>query len=135
MVILQRLVPCRMKRKKHKLAVRCLKPLLLAELPADPTKPDDHTSIATLFFFDFSLEKDCTEGFKFKDNDAVAGGVAQMAIQLPGGIPLTKPLYFDYGKEKMHASLAAFGLQKLAPGQIPALVGTTAMLYHGHILG
>jgi hypothetical protein len=123
--------------KEHVLAARCMKTILLAELLDGPQMENQPsgTSSATLMFFEFIPSKECKAGFKYKDDEAVAGGVAQTAIQLPGATSLSKPLAFDFGSQKLHATFAAVGLEKQSMGQQPFLVATTAMLYHGHILG
>ena len=121
--------------KEHELASRCMKPILLAELPdrspqeKQPSKADS----ATLLFFEFIASKECKAGFKYKNDEAVAGGIAQTAIQLPGATPLSRPLWFDLGKQKLHITFSAFGIQN--PDQPPALIAMAAMRYHGHILG
>ena len=129
--------------KEHELAAHCMKPILLAELPeevtpAEGSAPGDHprnASTATLLFFEFIASKECKAGFKYKDDEKVAGGVAQTAIQLPGATALSQPLWFDCGKQKLHATFAAFGLQNTSPDQPHALIVTAAMRYHEHILG
>ena len=123
--------------KEHELAGRCLKPILLAELPDGSPQGNQPPSAgaATLLLFEFIASKECKAGFKYKDDEKVAGGVAQTAIQLPGATPLSRPLWFDFGKEKLHATFAAIGLQNTSPDQPHALIVTAAMRYHGHILG
>lgn len=122
--------------KEHELASRCIKPLLLADLPVTPPNGDQPRSVdAALFLFEFIPSKECKAGFKFKGDEAVTGGIAQMAIQLPGATPLSRPLWLDFGKEKLHITLSAFGLQNTSPDQPHALIAMAAMLYHGHILG
>lgn len=120
--------------KEHELASRCMKPILLAELPCDSAQGNlpTNASAATLLLFEFIPSKECKAGFKYKGDEAVAGGIAQMALQLPGGTPLSPPVWFDFGKQKLHAAFAAFGLQN--PSQPPALMAMAAMRYHGHIL-
>lgn len=122
---------------EHELAKRCMKPMLFAELPNESAKKDSTpaASTVTLFMFEFIASKECKKGFKYKDDEAVAGGVAQTAIQLPGATPLSRPLWFDFGKQKLHATFAAFGLQNTSPDQPHALVVMAAMRYHEHILG
>lgn len=71
--------------------------------------------------FEFIASKEWKAGFKYKDDEKVAGGVAQTAIQLPGATPLSRPLWFDFGKQKLHAAFAAFGLQNTSPDQPHAL--------------
>lgn len=123
--------------KEHELARRCIKPLLLAELPGETPQEDQPSSSgdATLLFFEFTASKECKAEFKYKDDERVAGGVAQTAIQLPGATALSQPLWFDFGKQKLHATFAAFGLQNTSPDQPHALMVTAAMRYHEHILG
>jgi hypothetical protein len=123
--------------KEHELAGRCMKPILLAELPAVSPQGNQPSgaAVATLLLFEFIATKECKAGFKYKDDEKVAGGVAQTAIQLPGATPLSRPLWFDFGKQKLHATFAALGLQNTSPDQPHALIVTAAMLYHGHILG
>jgi hypothetical protein len=123
--------------KEHELAGRCMKPILLAELPEGSPQGNQPSSAgaATLLLFEFIASKECKAGFKYKDDEKVAGGVAQTAIQLPGATPLSRPLWFDFGKQKLHATFAAFGLQNTSPDQPHALIVTAAMRYHGHILG
>jgi hypothetical protein len=123
--------------KEHRLATKCMKPILLADLPGGSSEGSQRTgaSTATLLMFEFIASKECKAGFKYKDNEAVAGGVAQTAIQLPGVTPLSQPLWFDFGKQKLHATFAAVGLQNTSPEQPHWLILTAAMLYHGHILG
>jgi hypothetical protein len=122
--------------KEHKLASRCIKPILLGELPDE--SPQGNTpfraSAATLLLFEFKPSKECKAEFKYKDDEAVAGGLAQVAIQLPGATPLSQPLWFDLGKQKLHIAFAALGLQNRAPDQPHALIAMAAMRYHGHIL-
>lgn len=124
------------KAKEHELAGRCMKPLLLAELPEDSSQSNQPigVSAATLLLFEFIASKECKAGFKYKDDEQVAGGVAQTAIQIPGATPLSRPLWFDVGKQKLHATFAAFGLQNTSSGQPHALVVMAAMRYHKHIL-
>ncbi len=122
--------------KEHELAGRCMKPILLAELPDGSPQGNQPTSAAaTVVLFEFIASKECKAGFKYKDDEKVAGGVAQTAIQLPGATPLSRPLWFDFGKQKLHATFAALGLRNTSPDQPHALIVTAAMLYHGHILG
>jgi hypothetical protein len=123
--------------KEHELASRCMKPILLAELTgASPQEnPPSNASAATLLLFEFIASKECKAGFKYKDDEAVAGGIAQTTLQLPGATPLSPPLWFDFGKQKLHAAFAAFGLQNTSPDQPHALIAMAAMRYHGHILG
>ena len=121
--------------KEHELASRCIKPLVLAELPKESSQKDKSSGgSATLFLFEFIASKECKAGFKYKDDEAIARGVAQTAIQLPGATPLSRPLWFDFGKQKLHASFSAFGLQNTSPDQPHALIAMAAMRYHGHIL-
>jgi hypothetical protein len=122
--------------KEHELAGRCMKPILLAELPNGPAQSHETSSApaATLVMFEFIASKECKAGFKYKDDEKVAGGVAQWATQLPGATPLSRPLWFDVGKQKLHVSFAAFGLQNTSPDQPHALMVMTAMRYHEHIL-
>lgn len=123
--------------KEHELAGRCMKPLLLAELPESSSRVNEPVgaNAATLLLFEFIASKECKAGFKYKDDEMVAGAIAQTAIQLPGATPLSQPLWFDVGKQKLHAAFAAFGLKSTPPGQPPALVVMAAMRYHKHILG
>jgi hypothetical protein len=123
--------------KEHELATRCMKPILLAELPKASPQGDQTSSedVATLLLFEFIASKECKAGFKYKDDEKVAGGIAQTAIQLPGATPLSQPLWFDFGKQKLHAAFAAFGLHNTSPDQPHALIAMAAMRYHGHILG
>jgi hypothetical protein len=99
--------------KEHELAGRCMKPILLAELPDGSPRGDQPSgaSAAMLFLFEFIATKECKAGFKYKDDEAVAGGIAQAAVQIPGATPLSPPLWFDFGKQKFHATFSAFGLQ------------------------
>jgi hypothetical protein len=85
--------------------------------------------------FEFIASKECKAGFKYKDDEGVAGGIAQTTLQLPGATPISPPLWFDFGKQKLHAAFAAFGLQNTSPDQPHALIAMAAMRYHGHILG
>jgi hypothetical protein len=123
--------------KEHELASRCMKPILLAELPdgLPAGNQGSSASMATLLMFEFVTSKECKADFKYKNDEAVAGGIAQTAIQLPGATPLSQPLWFDFGKQKLHATFAAFGLQNTSPDQPHALIVMAAMRYHGHILG
>jgi hypothetical protein len=123
--------------KEHELARRCMKPILLAELPdgSPQEKQPSGADSETLFFFEFIPSKECKAGFKYKDDEAVAGGIAQTVIQLPGATSLSQPLWFDFGKQKLHITFAAFGLQNTSPDQPHALIAMAAMRYHGHILG
>lgn len=123
--------------REHELAARCLKPLLLAELPgqASQEKQSVDADTATLLLFEFIASKECKSGFKYKDDERVAGGVAQSAIQFPGATALSRPLWFDFGKQKLHATFAAYGFQSSSPNQGHFLMVTAAMRYHGHILG
>ncbi len=121
--------------KEHELASRCMKPILLAELPDGSQRVSSSASAATLLLFDFIASKECKAGFKYKGDEAVAGGIAQTAIQIPGSTPLSPPLWFDLGKQKLHITFAAFGPLNTSPDQPHALIATAAMLYHGHILG
>ena len=123
--------------KEHELAGRCMKPILFAELPdgsASGSQPSG-ASAATLLLFEFIASKECKAGFKYKGDEAVAGGVAQTAVQLPGATPLSQPLWFDFGKQKLHVTFSAFGLQNTSPDQPHALIAMAAMRYRGHILG
>lgn len=123
--------------KEHELASRCMKPIMLAEL-ADGLpqgKEPSVASAATLLLFEFIASKECKAGFKYKDDEKVAGGVAQAAIQLPGATALSPPLWFDFGKQQLHIAFSAFGLQNTPPDQPHALIAMAAMRYHGHILG
>ena len=130
---------CSMKNhaKEHELAIRCVKPILLADFPdgSSDGKLGASASAATLLMFEFVNNKECKAGYKHKNDEAVAGGIAQTAIHLPGATPLSPPLWFDFGKQKLHATFAAFGLQNTSPDQSHGLIVTAAMLYHGHILG
>lgn len=123
--------------KEHELASRCMKPLLLGELPDRPPRENSPSgaSAATLLLFEFIASKECKAGFKYKDDEAVAGGVAQTAIQLPGATALSPPLWFDCGKQKLHITFAVIGVHNTSPDQPRALIATAAMRYHGHILG
>jgi len=124
--------------KAHEHATRCMKPILLAELPhgTPEVAPGQGASAeALLMMFEFVASKECKADYKYKNDEAVAGGVGQTAIQLPGATPLSPPLWFDLGKQKLHATFAAFGLQNKTPDQYHALVVTAAMHYRGHILG
>jgi hypothetical protein len=123
--------------KEHALAGRCVKPIFLAELPEGPSKTDSKSgaSDASLFLFEFLPTKECKAGFKYKDDEAVAGGIAQLVIQLPGATPLSQPLWFDFGKQKLHIAFAAFGVNNTSPDQPHALIATAAVRYHGHVLG
>jgi hypothetical protein len=56
-------------------------------------------------------------------------------LQFPGAIALSRPLWFDFGKQQLHIAFAAFGLQNTSPDQPHSLIETAAMRYHGHILG
>src|SRR5260370_38987552 len=64
--------------KEHELASRCMKPILLAELPDGSPQGNQpsNASAATLFLFEFIASKECKAGFKYKDDEKVAGGVA-----------------------------------------------------------
>ena len=123
--------------KEHALASRCIKPILLAELPNGSPQEQQSSGAdsASLFFFEFIASKECKAGFKYKNDEAVAGGIAQTAIELPGATPLSPPLWFDFGKQKLHITFSAFGLQNTSPDQPHALIAMAAMRYHGHILG
>jgi hypothetical protein len=105
--------------KEHELASRCMKPVLLAELPdgAPQGGPAIGCGAATLLLFEFIPSKECKAGFKYKDDERVAGGIAQTAIQLPGATPLSQPLWFDFGKQKLHIAFSAYGLQNTSPDQ------------------
>ena len=48
---------------------------------------------------------------------------------------LSRPLWFNFGKQKLHAAFAVFGLQNTSPNQPHAIIVMAAMRYHGHILG
>jgi hypothetical protein len=123
--------------KEHELASRCMKPILLAELTDGSPQGIEPSvaSAATLLLFEFIASKECKAGFKYKDDERVAGGIAQTAIQLPGATPLSQPLWFDFGKQKLHVAFSALGLQNTAPDQPHALIAVAAMRYHKHILG
>jgi hypothetical protein len=123
--------------KQHELASRCIKPILLAELPdGSPLGgQQSRASAATLLLFEFIASKECKAGFKYKDDERVAGGIAQMAIQLPGATPLSRPLWFDFGKQKLHITFSAYGLRNTSPDQPHALIAMAAMRYRGHVLG
>jgi hypothetical protein len=127
----------RVQAKEHELGSRCLKPILFGELPDGPPEQDvpSGAGAATLLLFEFNASKECKAGFKHKDDESVAGGVAQTATQLPGATPLSQPLWFDFGKQKLHIAFSAMGLQNTAPDQPHALIAMAAMRYHGHILG
>ncbi len=123
--------------KEHELAGRCIKPILLAELPGGLAHGNEplRAAAATLLLFEFIASKECKAEFKYKDDEKVAGGVAQTAIQLPGATALSGPLWFDFGKQKLHITFSALGLQNASPDQPHALIAMAAMRYHGHILG
>ena len=123
--------------KEHELASRCVKPLLLGELPDGSTQgsPSSGAGTATLLFFEFIASKECKTEFKYKNHEAIAGGVAQTAIQLPGATALSPPLWFDLGRQKLHITFSALGLQNTSSDQPHALMAIGAMRYHGHILG
>jgi hypothetical protein len=123
--------------KEHELASRCMKPLMLSELPVASINemPFSGASDATLFLFEFIGSKECKAGFKYKDDEAVAGGLSQIATKLPGATPLCPPLWFDFGKQKLHITFSAFGLGNTSPDQPHALIAMASMRYHGHILG
>ena len=123
--------------REHELATRCVKPILLAELTdvSPQGKEPSAASAATLLLFEFMASKECKADFKYKDDEQVAGGIAQTAFQLPGATPLSQPLWFDFGKQKLHVAFSALGLQNTAPDQPHALIAMAAMRYHGHILG
>jgi hypothetical protein len=123
--------------KEHELASRCMKTVLLAELPDGPPQGDQPSGAgaATLLLFEFIPSKECKAGFKYKDDEKVAGGIAQTAIQLPGAAALSQPLWFDFGKQKLHITFSAYGLQNTSPDQPHALIAMAAMRYRGHILG
>jgi hypothetical protein len=123
--------------KEHALSMRCMKPIVLAELP-DPDSKERSGSgsgSATLLFFEFNTSKECKAGFKYKSDEAVAGGIAQTAIQLPSFTPLSPPLWFDLGKQKLHITFAVFGLQNTSADQPHGLIATAAMRYHKHTFG
>ena len=119
--------------KEHALAAECFRPLLLADLPRGPAQAS--APAARLLFYEFTNSATCKAGFLHKEEEAVAGGIAQIAIELPGARALTKPLYFDFGKQKMHASVAALTGARSEPGTKPSLLLTDGMYYHGHIFG
>jgi hypothetical protein len=123
--------------KEHELASRCLKPILLAELTdgLPQGKAPSGASAATLLLFEFIASQECKAGFKYKDDESVAGGLAQVVLQLPGAIALSRPLWFDFGKQQLHIAFSAFGLQNTSPDQPHGLIATAAMRYHEHILG
>ena len=123
--------------KAHELAGRCMKPILLGELPdqAKQGDPPSDANAATLLLFEFIASKECKAGFKYKDDEAVAGGIAQTVLKLPGAAPLSQPLWFDFGKQKLHIAFSAIGLQNTSPDQPHALIAIAAMRYRGHILG
>jgi hypothetical protein len=110
--------------KEHELASHCMKPILLADLPGGSPQenPPSNASAATLLLFEFIASKECKAGFKYKDDEAVAGGIAQTTLQLPGATPLSPPLWFDVGKQKLHAAFAALGLQNTSPDQPHVLI-------------
>jgi hypothetical protein len=64
--------------KEHELASRCMKPILLAELPKGSPQGDQASSedAASLLLFEFIASKECKAGFKYKDDEKVAGGIA-----------------------------------------------------------
>jgi hypothetical protein len=98
-------------------------PELLTELPdGSPQGNQPSAGAATLLLFEFIASQECKAGFKYKDDEKVAGGVAETAIQLPGAMPLSRPLWFDFGKQKLHATFAAFRLQNTSPDQLHALI-------------
>ncbi len=121
----------------HELASRCIQPILLAERSGESPQENksSNASAATLLFFEFIASKECKAGFKYKDDEKVAGGIAQTAIELPEATALSQPLYFDLGKQKLHITFSVLGLQNTSSDQPPALIATAAMRYHGHILG
>jgi hypothetical protein len=123
--------------KEHELASRCLKPILLAELTdgSPQGKAPSGASAATLLLFEFIASKECKAGFKYQDDESVAGGLAQVVLQLPGAIALSRPIWFDVGKQQLHIAFSAFGLQNTSPDRPHSLIATAAMQYHGHILG
>ena len=123
--------------KEHALASRCLKPLLLAELTdgSPQGKAPSGASAATLLLFEFIASNECKAGFKYQDDESVAGGLAQVVLQLPGAIALSRPLWYDFGQQQLHIAFSAFGLQNTSPDQPHSLIATAAMRYHGHILG
>ncbi len=123
--------------KEHELAKQCIKPILFAELPDESSRENQPSSAshAALFLFEFIASKKCKAGFKYKDDEAIAGGVAQIAVHLPAVTPLSQPLWFDFGKQKLHMTFSAFGLHNTSPDQPHALIAMAAMQYRGHILG
>jgi hypothetical protein len=122
--------------EEHEHSRRCMKPLLLGELPSQTSGggPVASSNEATLFLFEFVLSKECKADYKYKKDEAVAGGVAQTAIKMPGATPLSPPLWLDCGKQKLHISFAAIGMKNTSPDQPHQLIATAAMLYHGHLL-
>ena len=67
---------------EHAKAAHCMRPLAVADLPTPVN--DASGPVVRLMMFDYLLEKDCTQGFKYQESDAVAGGVAQAVAQVPG---------------------------------------------------
>jgi hypothetical protein len=116
--------------KAHDMASRCMKPLVIADLP-EPSPAAAQPRVVRLMLFEFSLAAECTAGFKFQEKDAIAGGVAQAIGAIPGGAPIGPPLWLEWGADKLH--LYTVGLRESV--KPPALVSTATLLFKGHILG
>ena len=116
--------------KTHDMALRCMKPLVIADLP-ETAAASSQPRVLRLVLFDFSLAKECTQGFKFQEQDAIAGGVAQAIGSVPGGAAIGPPLWLEWGADKLHLYTVALREN----GKPPALISTATLLFKGHILG
>lgn len=117
--------------EEHERAAHCMKPVMVADLPSTSGGKNDPAHGVRLVAFTFSLVPECTAGFKFQEADAIAGGVAQAEAQMPGSRPLGPPLWFDWGKDKLHLYVVALG----PDGNSPALLATATLLWKGQIFG
>ena len=116
--------------KTHEKALRCMKPLAVADLPEAPAA-SAQPRVVRLLLFDFSLAKECTAGFKFQEQDRIAAGVSQAIGTIPGGAPIGPPLWLEWGADKLHLYTVALR----EDGRPPALVSTATLLFKDHILG
>lgn len=119
------------KSDEHERAAHCMKPMMVADLPSTSGGNNDPAHGVRLMAFKFSLLPECTAGFKFQEPDAIAGGVAQSESQIPGSRPIGPPLWFDWGKDKLHLYVVAVG----PDNNTPALIATATLLWKGQIFG
>jgi hypothetical protein len=134
---------------EHKEANRCVRPLLDAELPEDkapqrrpslaPVLPDapgakeERPIYAEILFTE--VLSDCLPKKLRKNDDAVLFDLAATPTSGPGVAPITKPLWYEIGKQKIHMTAGAGRVS--ANGRAvtePLLIMAMATQWHGHVL-